>query len=187
MKYAVVIGGIVVALAAFVAMFVWLSSSSAPKPAPSDNSNNTSIYNNDNTSVVPTQSPTTTQQGQVAVASASGGSLVVHDFTKDSRVVVDPHNAGHYHLAGGAGLDQVDAPYLIVYVASDQSFTISLEKEPLSQTRLDAEAYLMQMLGISKRDMCLLRYSVLVPNDVSEIYSGKNLGFSFCPGAVVLP
>ena len=187
MKYAVVIGTIVLGFGASIVMFVWLSSGSTSAPLPVDNSNNPSTYYNDNTSVVPIQSSTTTVQGQVAVSSASGGSMMVHDFTKDPRVIVDPRNAGHYHLAGGAGLDQVGAPYLIVYVASDQSFTISLEKEPLLQTRLDAEMYLMQMLGISKRDMCLLRYSVLVPNDVNEFYSGRNLGFSFCPGATVFP
>jgi hypothetical protein len=35
--------------------------------------------------------------------------------------------------------------------------------------------------------MCGLNYTVSVPYSVNAIYSGSNLGFSFCPDAVVLP
>jgi len=46
---------------------------------------------------------------------------------------------------------------------------------------------LLQQLGISEQDACRLRYSVSVPFSVNPLYSGKNLGFSFCPGATPLP
>jgi len=77
-------------------------------------------------------------------------------------------------------------PYRIVYMARDQSFTIGLYTEPLRETRLAAEAELQQLLGISNVDMCRIKHVVLVPIDVNEFYSGQNLGFSFCPGAIKL-
>ena len=122
----------------------------------------------------------------MTVATDYENTIVVSDFRKATTTIEDTNNPGRYHLAGGTGLAQVEAPYLIVYTESDQSFNISLELEPLADTRRQAEQYLMQNLGITQDDMCWLRYAVLVPYEVNQIYAGKNLGFSFCPGATQL-
>lgn len=76
--------------------------------------------------------------------------------------------------------------YAISYIAQDQSFTITLLKEPIGETRRTAEEDFRKRLGISISQACSLRYVVLVPWWVSDYYSGKNLGFSFCPKATVL-
>jgi len=74
----------------------------------------------------------------------------------------------------------------IIFNEKNGSFAIGLEKEPIAQARLDAEAYIQRALGISKEDMCLLNVFVGVPYSVNEFFSGKNLGLSFCPGSVSL-
>jgi len=49
------------------------------------------------------------------------------------------------------------------------------------------EQFMLKTLGISQQQLCALNYSVGVTRYVNEQYTAKNLGFSFCPGAVVLP
>lgn len=123
----------------------------------------------------------------VQVAIAGGRAITTSDFKSDPQTETSTNIPGHYYLAGGLDPVGSGAPYSIFYVDSDQSFTIDLLQEPLSQTRQDAEQVLMKKLGITTTYMCELRYTVLVPVSVNSFYSGKNLGFSFCPGAVVLP
>lgn len=76
-----------------------------------------------------------------------------------------------------------DAAYAITYFAHDQSFTLTLLKEPIGETRKAGEAELLSRLGIGEAEACRLRHSVLVPWWVNERYSGYNLDFSFCKGA----
>jgi len=119
-------------------------------------------------------------QAAQTTTSASG------DFLKASDTSADPNNSGQYFLAGTAQTPTSTKPYSILYVASDQSFTIALLEEPISDTRVAAEQALEKTLGISEAQMCSLNYNVLVPHEVNQFYSGKNLGFSFCPGATPL-
>jgi len=74
----------------------------------------------------------------------------------------------------------------IVFNENNGSFAIGLEVEPIAQTRLDAEVHLMQILKISEKELCLLNVFVGVPDRVNSFLSGRNLGVSFCPGAVPL-
>ena len=111
---------------------------------------------------------------------------MVEDFS--ATAVPDQNDKNTSYLAG-ENVQGVIAgtPYVIEFVDSDQSFTVALMREPLSATRRQAESDLMQKLGITTQEMCGLRYVVLVSFDVNEGYAGRNLGFSFCPGAVRLP
>lgn len=121
----------------------------------------------------------------ISVASA-GGKISVQDFTQTS--VKDTVNPGYSYLSGGSTQGVVkDTPYAITYIAAQQSFTITLLKEPLGMVRQQAEQDLMHQLGITQDQMCQLNYIVLEPYDLNPLYAGKNLGFSFCPGAVQLP
>jgi hypothetical protein len=83
-----------------------------------------------------------------------------------------------------------------VYYRSDQeSFDIGLNKEPIGKARHHMEIFMSSTLGISKQQMCSLRYSVMVTGlgcktcsaSVNSQYEWKNLMFSFCPGATELP
>lgn len=108
------------------------------------------------------------------------------DFLHASDTTADPNNEGQYFLAGTGKNNSSAPPYNILYVASDNSFTIALLKEPLRDTRSAAEQALQKTLGISQTEMCNLNYAVLVPYSVNQFYSGQNLGFSFCPNAAAL-
>jgi hypothetical protein len=117
------------------------------------------------------------------------GTMVVQDFRANSDTVRDPINTSFYYLkyhTTGEGATQ-NPPYTISYDMVTGSFTVALYQEPLRQTRAEAEQYLMSALGLSQANMCALRYTVSVPGDINEYYSGTNLLFSFCPGATVLP
>ncbi|OGC80805.1 hypothetical protein A2943_02940 [Candidatus Adlerbacteria bacterium RIFCSPLOWO2_01_FULL_51_16] len=120
------------------------------------------------------------------ITTVTGNQIAVKDFKKDPATVADTNNVGHYYLSGGVDIGNSNNSYSILYIESDQSFNVTLLEEPLGDTRTKAEAELIQKLGISKNDMCFLRYVVGTPYWVNEIYAGKNLGFSFCPGATQL-
>ncbi len=90
----------------------------------------------------------------------------------------------HDVVLSGGGTSTL--PYIVVYFAKDQSFNITLLAEPLGDVRKAMEADLLQRLAVSEFNACSLRYVVLVPYAISTFYSGKNLGFSFCPQATQL-
>jgi len=115
-----------------------------------------------------------------------GGSVSVKNFLLDETTVTDKSNPGQYYIAGEFSPASNNPAYSIVYKEKDQAFTIGLWREPLSQTRTHAEEEFLRVLGISKEAACRLRYVISAPYEISPFYSGKNLGFSFCPGAVEL-
>ncbi len=121
---------------------------------------------------------------KLSIKSDSGNEILVNNFLASSVAQADPDNEGYYNL--GAILTE-NAPYRITYISATSYFNIGILEEPLGSTRVQAETYLMNVLGISQQEMCSLKYSVSVPNDVNSVYSGMNLGFSFCPHAVKLP
>ena len=146
------------------------------------------------TNVTPTE-PTTGGQGGTSptvpsetttITTARGTTLAVNDFTKDPNVVADPSNPGNYYFAGKSTVENPYPPFSVLYVGTDNSITIALLEEPLNQNRILAEELVLQRLGITKEKACSLRYQVSVPYWVNEFYIGKNLGFSFCPGAIAL-
>ena len=124
----------------------------------------------------------------ITLSTADGKSIQVKDFKKDPSVVKDPANPGYYYFGYHYNEGYQDAtatdtpPYIIQYNDSNQFFTIALLEEPIGQTRLDAQQYLIQHLGITEPQMCLLKYMVSVPTRVNATYAGTDLRFSFCDG-----
>lgn len=123
---------------------------------------------------------------KIIVMTEGGNELRVRDFKNSRNTVTSTNIPGHYFLAGGTDPSGTGAPYSMFYVDIDGSFNITLLKEPLVETRFTAEQDLIQQLGISKERMCVLKYWVGVPVAINPVYAGKNLGFSFCPGATEL-
>lgn len=123
----------------------------------------------------------------------STGGIQTLDFIHDPATVKDPINPGFYYL----GYHQYEGvtdptasaspPYIIAYESDTQSFNIALLQEPIGPMREEMQQYLMTHLGITQDQMCRLSYMVSVPDRVSSRYAGRNLGFSFCPGATALP
>ena len=173
----------VVALAA-AGFYIYISRTTATEPAQSgDTGGSYPTVGNSVTTGSNTQqsSSSTTSQQQNGT-----GALTAKDFLHASDTYADPNNAGQYFLAGTGKNASSSPPYNILYVAADQSFTVALLSEPLASVREQAQAALQNSLGISQGDMCNLRYTVLVPQEVNPYYSGQNLGFSFCTGSVAL-
>lgn len=144
---------------------------------------------------IPAPTPNNSVQGQSSftIMGTGGTTIPTRDFLHAPTTGEYP-TPGYFYLgyhAGSAGVVDKTAtsspPYLIGYISSTQYFNIELLSEPIGTTRLAAEQFLMNNLGISQSQMCQLNYMVSVPNSVNSQYAGKNLGFSFCPGATVLP
>ncbi len=133
--------------------------------------------------------PTVTTGPVLNLPSASGGTLPANNFLTSPDTYPDPMNPGYYSL--GYSVNQPDSistpPFLIEYQSTTKFFAIALLREPIGPTRTRVEQYLEQHLGLSQNNLCNLNYTLSVPNSVNEQYAGQNLGFSFCPGAVVLP
>lgn len=140
---------------------------------------------------VPSGSGTFNNQTET-IPTSDGGNLSVNDILKDPETIADPVNQGYYYLgyhpAFDANSTQTNSvPYMIEYISNTNYFNIELLQEPIGTTRLLAQAYLLQHLGIPQNDLCSLKYMVSVPASVNEYYASQNLGFSFCPRAVTLP
>ncbi|MFT5037212.1 MAG: hypothetical protein ACI9VM_000789 [Candidatus Azotimanducaceae bacterium] len=94
-------------------------------------------------------------------------------------------SSGRYELRQSVD-DEYFLPFNIVYAEGGGSFAISINAEPVVETRRSMEEFLRSMLGISEVEMCKLNVYVGVPTDVNSFLSGQNIGFSFCPGSVSL-
>jgi hypothetical protein len=136
---------------------------------------------------------TTTKSTPTPQPIAPVKTMQTNDVLKDPATVQDPINPGYYYLGYHAYEGVPDAtatntpPYIIEYISATHYFNIELLQEPIGLQRREAEQYLMAHLGISQAQMCQLNYMLSVPNSVNSQYAGENLGFSFCPGATVLP
>lgn len=110
-------------------------------------------------------------------------------FLENPEVYPDPNNPGTYYIQYRQPdeSEPADMPYLIQYIEETRYFNIGLIQEPLGENRRKAEVKIMQVVGITKEQMCYLNYAVYASNSVNSQYSGQNLGFSFCPDAVRLP
>jgi len=64
---------------------------------------------------------------------------------------------------------------------------IAIVKRPLGATRRAAERALRRFFPLPERTLCRLDVEVSIPGPVDEALSTRNLGLSFCPGAVALP
>ena len=128
-----------------------------------------------------------TKEPTITVATEHAGNIAVRDFRADPRTVQNENIPGEYILVGGKIATPKTTPYVIAYVESTQMFNIALLREPIGSMRNEAEKELMERLGVSKSQMCLLKYTVSAPSWVNATYAGVDLRFSFCPGAVKLP
>jgi hypothetical protein len=79
------------------------------------------------------------------------------------------------------------ASYSILYYPNNSGFLISLLKEPIGQSRLEAERFLKRKVSLTPDQFCKLHVQVFTSVDVNGNYAGQDLGLSFCPGSVKLP
>lgn len=125
---------------------------------------------------------TPASQLTMPLAVSSSTTMMAKDFIHNGVTLADPSNEGNYYLTGAS----TDG-YAIGFRTPGEFFTIALQQEPLGQTRLAAENFLLGTLGVTQDQLCHLKYYLGTDVHTNSYYAGKNLGFSFCPGATVLP
>ena len=177
---------------------VWFFLLAPKQPLASPTNSSVTLPLSGSTTYVPPLGSTTSSGSTktIAVGALGGGTVVTNDFIHNGVTLLDAANKGRYLLAGNLGYCISDpqkcqagtqTDFSIFYDSTYGSFTIALLKEPLGGARLEMEQFLMNTLGITQSDMCKLNYYVGTTFDVNVAYSAENLGFSFCPGATVLP
>ena len=140
-----------------------------------------------------TSTADSTGQTTLSIVATNGQPVQTRDFLSDPMTVKDPINPGYYYLGYHMYEGVPDAtatdnpPYVIEYISMTYYFNVALLQEPIGTTRAEAEKYLIERLGISQDQMCQLNYMVSVSARINSRYTSRNLGFSFCPGATVLP
>ena len=146
------------------------------------------IQDNGGISTTPNASPGSSNNNTLTITTATGGTIQTRNFKNDPETFKNPLIKGYYslgfHFVDGQG---ENIPYVIDFIEETDYFNIVLYQEPLGQSRKKAEQHLMEQLGISQNEMCELQYMVSVPDNVSGFYTSRSLGFSFCPGSVVIP
>ncbi len=187
------IGAIIVV--GLIALAFWLTSPKSPAPATNSPSgqNVLPVANSVGNTTAVNTSTNFTSGTILSLPAVDGGTIQVNNFINDPATAKDPINHGYYYLGYhvNEGISDPTAtdnpPYIIEYISATQYFNIALLQEPIGPVREEAQQYLMTHLGISQDQMCRLNYMVSVPERVNSQFAGINLGFSFCPGATVLP
>lgn len=109
----------------------------------------------------------------VMTINTPGGAVATNNVYKNSL----------YPLSENGVAFNDNSDYYAAFYPQDQGFLIVLQNPDIKTARTKAEAEFIQTLGITKEQACLLKVSITVPAGISEQYSGKVYGLSFCSGA----
>jgi hypothetical protein len=135
-------------------------------------------------STTPENTPVTSAP-LIPIQTVNGSTVQIPDPTI-GKVPIPEGTNKYYYLTNNQERQGNNAEFDIEY-GNDSSISIVLLKEPLGESRLAAEKSLKNLFPVSNSTLCSLKLTVAVPMSISSIYSGENLGLSFCPGAVQLP
>lgn len=123
----------------------------------------------------------------VVLRTKSGRIVSVPDFTYGHpSVEVEDTGVTYVHITQNDDLEEADPRYGIVY-GSDSTFILGLMATPLGATRLVAEQKLKEFVPLPDDILCGLSVSVRTADTIDARFAGRELGLSFCPGAVPLP
>lgn len=156
------IAAIILIITAIISFFFFKKTQPAPTPAPSSN-NQLPI------GAFKMPSPS----DLVMTINTPGGTVTTNNVYKNSL----------YPLSKNGVAFHDNSDYYAAFYPEDQGFLIVLQNPDIKLARNKAEAEFIQTLGITKEQACLLKVSITIPADISEQYSGKVYGLSFCPGA----
>jgi len=135
-----------------------------------------------------TEPPAAVVGGQTVRLPLGPQEIPVRNFLQDSDVRMDDANPGFYYL-GVDSLSELGSQeaFTIQYIAQTGFFTISLLQRPFASVRLQAEDTLQARLGISRAQLCDLRYTLAIPGFIDAAASGVDYRFSHCSDALPLP
>jgi hypothetical protein len=114
--------------------------------------------------------------------SPTNSSTRVTDITKLPEVV--DIGDGMYSLNGTRS--NPSANFSLLFSEADNSYSIAILAEPVAGNRMEASKYFLELLQIDETTACGLKVYLGTVASVNQTLSGKNLGLSFCPGAVQL-
>lgn len=119
------------------------------------------------------------------VRTNDGGTMPAKDFRKGRGVVPTDYTPRDYSYS----YPNADSPEYSIFLNSgiDDSFTVTIDQEPVGPNRRKAADKLAGMLGVSLKDLCNLLGTVGAPYYASPKYAGRELGFPGCPGSVRFP
>ena len=127
-----------------------------------------------------------TSADNLTIYLTDGSAEHIPDFTKGGQPEWASSKAG-FQVAGSEQTGPTGAGYQILYFPEHSYFSIGILAEPIGPNRLAAETELRTKLALPDAQLCRLNIKVYVLGEVSDTYSGYNLGLSFCPGATALP
>jgi hypothetical protein len=119
----------------------------------------------------PSSSPNSTPTSTAAtlIIPVPGGTVPVNNITQNP-----------VQQADDTVLFAQTSQYSIIYYTQEQTFSITINAQPVQAARDAAEAALLQKLGITKTQACSLTVTTYVPYDVDQNLAGQDYGLSFC-------
>ena len=124
----------------------------------------------ESSSTLPVVGTTSTPQGATMSVQGKTGVVITKNFYSQAQQITPQNDA----------LIAANDSFRILYYAADNSFVITLLKEPVGDAQQAAEMAFLSQLGISQSDACKLKVSVSVPAFVDENLAGQDLGLTFC-------
>jgi hypothetical protein len=77
--------------------------------------------------------------------------------------------------------------FVITYYGTDSSVFVTLNREPIAQSRIEAEQSFLRTFGLKKAEACRLNVVLNVTGSVAPYAAGQDYGLSFCPDGRPLP
>lgn len=111
------------------------------------------------------------QEDHLIIGTPSGG-ITVKNFYRAAREIVEQTEVVLKETAG----------YIILYHAVGSDFELRILGRPPEDSRKEAEAELLRILGISQKDACKFNVSVSIPYDADPLLKGGDYPLSFCLG-----
>lgn len=108
-------------------------------------------------------------------------------FTRvETSLTAEEGNGGKFFRLIPSGTSATSSPFAVL-VSREQSYVqITIYGTPVGKYRRDAESFFLQYFNLSEEEACDLPYQVVPAYDTGTEYTDMNIGFSFCPGSVVL-
>lgn len=121
------------------------------------------------------------------ISSDSNGAATLSIPTAFGYVNVRNFLSGNNTVTRDSAIVSTGAHYKTVYFFADKSFLITLLVSPLSTSRSEAEQQFALSMGIEAPEICKLRVSLTVPQEVDATAGGREYGLSMCPDSKPLP
>ncbi len=91
-----------------------------------------------------------------------------------------------YYLLYPKGYTSTSTPFRIIVSPESDFVQITINANPIGRYRKEAEKLLLEHFNLSESEACGLPYIVTPAYETESEYIDTDVGFSFCPGSVVL-